>query len=139
MQDNKTGKEKKAPQRYSEGFKRKVIEEYLRTGIDKMSLNRKYGIAYKSGIAKWMQTLGYEDIHRQKRYFSGSNDMSLKKKKKKNTEVAESEDVALLKEKLRKLELELEDEKLRSEAYRLTIEIAEREFKIPIGKKPSTR
>ena len=36
--------------KYSEKFKRKVIEEYLRKGCTKMDLVRKYKIRSKSGI-----------------------------------------------------------------------------------------
>ena len=42
--------DEKIIQIYSEGFKRKVINEYLSTGIPKMDLLRKYGIKTKSGI-----------------------------------------------------------------------------------------
>jgi hypothetical protein len=44
-----------------------------------------------------------------------------------------------LEEKIRELERQLEDEKLRSEAYQRIIEKAEKDFKVPIRKKPNTR
>src|SRR5688572_2976762 len=49
---------------YSEEFKRRVIEEYLRTGVPKMDLLRKYGIKTKSGIQRWMKKFGYTDVYK---------------------------------------------------------------------------
>jgi len=44
-----------------------------------------------------------------------------------------------LEERIRELERQLEDEKLRSEAYQRIIEKAEKELKVPIRKKPNTK
>ena len=73
--------------KYPEKFKRKVIEEYLRTGCAKMDLIRKYKIQSKSGITSWMQELGYEDTRRKMYYFEVLNRATLmagKKQKSKN-------------------------------------------------------
>jgi len=122
---------------YSKRFKRKVIEEYLATGCTKTSLLRKYKIQFKSALQTWMRRLGYTDpspcASRQsaKLKFGRLTITSLPKKKKQS----ETE----LEKKIRELERQLEDEKLRSEAYARIIEKAEKEFKIPITKKPNTR
>lgn len=119
---------------YSKQFKRKVIEEYLAAGCTKMSLIRKHNIQFKSAIQTWMRTLGYIDPspskQRPKLKFGQLIITSLPKKKKPETE---------LEKKVRELERQLEDEKLRCEAYARIIEKAEKEFKIPITKKPNTR
>ena len=122
---------------YSEAFKRMVIEEYLGTGLSKMDIQRKHKILYKSAICTWMKRLGYNDIHGKLPYFEVANNIELKKQAKPTN--AEAEETALLKKRVRELERILEDEKLRSEAYKLTIEIAEREFNIPIRKKRNTK
>ena len=125
--------------KYSEKFKRKVIEEYLRIGCTKMDLVRKYKIRSKSGITSWMQELGYEDINRKMYYFEVLNRSTLmagKKSKKQKTPV--NEQTALL-EKIKLLELKLEEEKLRSEMFSRMVEIAEKDLNIPIRKKYSTR
>ena len=99
--------------KYPEKFKRKVIEEYLRTGCAKMDLIRKYKIQSKSGITSWMQELGYEDTRRKMYYFEVLNRATLmtgKKSKKQKTPI--SEQTALL-EKIKMLEQELEDQKTR--------------------------
>ena len=48
-------------------------------------------------------------------------------------------DQHLLQKKLKELERQLEDEKLRSEIYLRIIEKAEKELNIPIRKKPNTK
>lgn len=128
---------------FSEGFKRKVIEEYLRTGLPKQVLQRKYGIKFQSAICTWMKRLGYEDIYAKKPFFELKNEQllaerfSMPKKKKEDSEA--QGDKAALEKRIKELEKELENEKLRSEAYKLTIEIAEKELKIPIRKKSGTK
>jgi transposase-like protein len=125
--------------KYPEKFKRKVIEEYLRTGCTKMDLVRKYKIRSKSGITSWMQELGYEDINRKMYYFEVLNRATLmagKKSKKQKPPV--SEQTALL-EKIKLLELKLEEEKLRSEMFSRMVEIAEKDLNIPIRKKYNTK
>ena len=62
--------------------------------------------------------------------------MAGKKSKKQKTPV--SEQTALL-EKIKLLELKLEEEKLRSEMFSRMVEIAEKDLNIPIRKKYNTR
>ena len=127
-------KKSKGVQHYSGSFKRKVCEEYLLTGQSKMSLLKKYDIRMKSGIQKWLRQLGYEDIHQKARYW-GSSQSSLAKK---TTDTSASKADSLEK-RIKELERLLEDEQLRSEAYSRIIDIAEKEFHIPIRKKPNTK
>lgn len=126
---------KKERREYSESFRRKVIEEYLQSGVSKMSLLKKYDIRSKSAIQKWMRQLGYVDIHQKKGSLPLINTIALSAKKKQIPSPSESAQEARIKE----LERLLEDEQLRSEAYLKMIDIAEREFSIPIRKKPSTK
>ena len=118
---------------YKRSFKKKVIEEYLSTGCTKMFLLRKYNIQFKSAIQTWMRILGYTDPHKQPQRFKfGRLIITSLPKKKKQSETE-------LEKRIRELEHQLEDEKLRSEAYARIIEIAEKEYKIPIRKKPNTK
>jgi transposase len=132
---SKTGR---IPQVYPETFKRMVIEEYLGTGLSKMEIQRKHKILFKSAICTWMKQLGYTDIHGKINYFEDVTRQELMDKKAKPA-IEETETTALLKKRIRELERALEDERLRSEAYQLTIEIAEKELNIPIRKKRSTK
>jgi transposase-like protein len=121
-------------QHYSESFKRKVCEEYLLTGHSKMSLLKKYDIRMKSGIQKWLRQLGYEDIHQKPRYLNSYLPSLALKKTDTSTSKTDS-----LEKRIKELERLLEDEQLRSEAYIRVIDIAEKEFNIPIRKKPNTK
>jgi transposase-like protein len=120
---------------YSTSLKRKVIEEYLNTGVTKISLITKYGIRSKGGIQKWMRDLGYTDIYRKAGYLHSNSIPTLSLKKKKPSPATEQSQDSRIKE----LERLLEDEQLRSEAYSRMIDIAERDYKISIRKKPSTK
>jgi transposase-like protein len=116
---------------YSEEFKRKVIDEYLSTGVPKMDLLRKYGIKSKSGIQRWMKKFGYTDIYKAVApTFTFITSPTLIKKLKDEHE---------LRKRIKELERQLAEEKLRSEAYVRSIDKAEKELKIPIRKKPNTK
>lgn len=123
--------EGKVIQIYPEEFKRKVIEEYLSTGVPKMDLLRKYGIKTKSGIQRWMKKLGYTDFYSNPRFASVTLPAVTKK--------LDVTDNNALQRRIKELERQLEDEKLRSEAYSRIIELAEKELKISIKKKPGTK
>lgn len=120
-------------QQYDESFKRMVIEEYLSSRCGKMELLRKYNIHFKSAINTWMKRLGYEDIHRsQKLKFDETLPLTVSMGTK-------SQDTRELQRRIQELEQQLCDEKLRSEAYLRMIDKAEKELKVSIKKKPSTK
>jgi len=120
-------------QMFDESFKRMVIEEYLSTKCSKMDLLRKYNIHFKSAIQTWMKKLGYEDTLRHPRVkFDRSLPLTLAMPIK-------SENVRELLKKIQELEQQLQDEKLRSEAYSRIIDKAEKELKVPIKKKHNTK
>ena len=116
---------------YDESFKKKVIEEYLAGGISKMDLLRKYNIRTKSGIQRWMKKFGYTDVYKATEVtFTPITSPALTKKLKDEHE---------LHKRIKELERQLAEEKLRSEAYARIIDKAEKELKIPIRKKPNTK
>lgn len=129
----KHNKQGKFVSRYSEAFKRQVIEEYLATGTPKQQLLAKYGITYKGAFQAWMPALGYVDTLRLPKYARFS--VSLVD----SPHMAKEEDINTLKRRIKELQRELEDEKLRSEAYARLIELAEREQGISIRKKDNTK
>ena len=59
--------------------------------------------------------------------------------KKFNPEQSHPADVKALEKKIRELEKQLEDEKIRTGMLSRMIDIAETEFKVPTRKKPSTK
>ena len=120
---------------YDREFKRQVIEEYLLTGCSKMFLLRKYNIQFKSAIQTWMRILGYKDPGRQMQKVNFGQLIFTSLAKQKNT-LTESEE---LQKRIKELERQLEDEKLRSEAYARMLDKAEKELKISIKKKHDTK
>lgn len=117
-------------------FKHAVIKEYLAGGISHRGLLRKYDIRINAGIVRWMRQLGYAETPVKDRYLPPLNPLSLPSKK---SNKAIPPDAAWQEERIKELELLLEDEQLRSEAYLRMIEIAEKDFNIPIRKKPGTK
>ena len=118
---------------YDREFKTKVVEEYLATACTKMSLVRKYNIQFKSAIQTWMRVLGYNDPYGPSQKFKfGEITFTPLTKLPKNAPTG-------LQKRIKELERQLEDEKLRSEAYARMIEKAEKELKIAIRKKPATK
>jgi len=122
---------------YPEAFKRKVVEEYLLGSCTKMELLRKYNIKTKSGIQRWMKSLGYieagPELFRRSK-FTATTFHGMPSKTSKG-----SQNPLLLQKRIAELERQLQDEKLRSEAYQRMIEKAEKELNIQIRKKPYTR
>ncbi len=125
---NKNGK---FESRYTEAFKRMVIEEYLATGTPKQQLLDKYGITYRGAFQSWMPALGYVDIRRLPTYSKAQGSYMMSK--------PEEDNVKVLKQRIKELERALDDEKLRAEAYVRLIELAEREQGVSIRKKDNTK
>lgn len=120
-------------QMFDEPFKRMVIEEHLTTGCSKMELLRKYNIHFKSAIQTWMRKLGYQDRDRpQKIKFDRTLPLTVKM-------ASGNENTHELQKRIKELEQQLQNEKLRSEAYLRIIDKAEKELKISIKKKRNTR
>lgn len=132
MKGQKTRKELLASQVFNEPFKRKVCDEYLRTGVPKSHLLAKYNIKYRSAIQTWLKQLGYVDIHQKVPYLDIKTQLDLASKKT-NKRTPSSDQT--LEQRVKELERLLEDEQLRSEAYKRMIDIAEKELNIPIRKK----
>ena len=138
MRIKKTNRTKLPNSYFSESFKRGVIEDYLSSGKTKQYILRKYDIKFQGALQQWMKIYGYEDRFKKIPYIDVINQIELKNKfskSKKDDSLSSEEQQNYIKQ----LERKLEDEKLRSEAYKSMIEIAEKELKISIRKKPNTK
>lgn len=102
---------------YSDQFKRRVVSEVLSGDESLEYYRRKYRIGGSVTISRWIDKFATEELA----------PMATKRK--------DSEELAELKAELALLKRELEDERLRREAYELMVKIAEEEFNIPIEKK----
>jgi transposase len=138
MEGLKKKKRRQLNQHYSWEFKRQVVEESLYSGATKASILRKHNIHFAGAIQLWIRQLGYKDISGEKPYFENPNWIGLKKKFSEQAG-KEPEDEAALKKRIKELERQLEDEKLRSEGYNMMIDLAEEQLKISIRKKPNTK
>lgn len=115
--------------RFPNDFKLQVVQEYLSTDLSQKELMDKYTIRGNNTIKQWMrkfdvQTPSDQQIELQR--------MMAKEKEKTPYERE-------LEAKVRKLESQLEDEKLRTLALSTMIDIAEKELKISIRKKSGAK
>jgi transposase-like protein len=109
---------------YSDEFKKSVVDEVLKGFLSKEEARHKYGIKGSSAVLNWI------------RKFGGDKTKSMKPKKNpikpdKDLEELEAENV--------RLKQELDIEQLRNRALNVMIDLAEKEFKIPIRKKPGAK
>lgn len=111
---------------YSEEFKRFVCNEYLTGSMTKSEVESKHNIG-NGRLTYWLREKGYDHI--KSRIVS----LPYMKSVKINSSEIDSQ------KSLAELERELQEAKLLAEAYRKMIEIAEKEFKINIVKKFSTK
>ena len=95
--------------------KKKIVTEYLESELTKREILDTYGIKANSAIQKWMRNIGITDPYAKKDYLGLTNTNRLKKKKPEASE-AEFENFALSK-RIRELEKQLGEEKIRSEMY----------------------
>ncbi|TCC86330.1 hypothetical protein EZ428_23925 [Pedobacter frigiditerrae] len=117
---------------FSESLKRSILDQVLSGSITKEEARRRYGIKSKSGVLYWLRN--YE------KYGTCSlnllnHPMPLNPEEPTPPEPSAEE----LKFRIKELERQLSDEQLRSNAYSLMIDIAERELKVPIRKKSNTK
>jgi transposase-like protein len=106
---------------FNESIKREVV--YLvKTGqLSQKQANIRYGIRGHSTILKWIRKFEESDLQLQ-------NLMDYNKSDKEE-----------LIKRIKELERQLEDEQIRSLGYQKMIDIAEKELKVPIKKKPGTK
>lgn len=115
---------------YSEELKLAVLRDYYESGSSLRVTANRWGLGSYCRITSW-----------SKMYPIDSKSLSLSRKQidelmKKHAPKTKEEEQA---QRIKELEKALEYEKLRSLAYSTMIDIAEKEFNIPIRKKPGTK
>lgn len=111
---------------YSQSFKRSVVEEVLSGKLTKEQARRKYDLGGKSAVLNWMRKFGLSEHRQIPACFEPM---------KENPQA----NAAALEKRIKELERALEDAQLKAEGYSRMIDIAERELKISIRKKSSTK
>ena len=116
--------------RYSEEFKLTVLRDYYESGASLNSTAKKWGLSSYGLIVSWSQRYPIDS-----KLLSLSRQLIDETMKKHAPKTKEDE----LEIRIKELEKALEYEKLKSLAYNTMIDIAEKEFNIPIRKKPGTK
>jgi len=125
---------------FTDSEKHSIIQEMLKTRCTKVEIWEKYtGQQEEHGqLLRWMRKLGYDDSIPTRRSNFVSNPIHMKKKKsdEKSTESFEN---LQLKKRIEELEKQLKDAEMKALAFSTMVDIAEKEFKIPIRKKYNTK
>ena len=118
-----------------------IIKEYLRSGVSKDEIWRKYtGKADHGCLIRWMRNLGYLTSNQQLKPKLAVNIDKMGKKARVVPEVSKAAfELQQMKKRVAELEKQLKDAELKAIAFSTMVDIAEQEFKIPIRKKFNTK
>jgi hypothetical protein len=117
--------------------KHTLIKEMLAGDLTKREIWKKYtGQEEEHGhILRWMRKLGYISNERPS-FVSNSYSMKAKDETKQDSE---SFEILQLKKRIEELENQLKDAEMKAIAFSTMVDIAERQFNIPIRKKVNTK
>lgn len=121
---------------FSDHEKKLIIEDYLSGNETKQSVYSRYtGYPAENGkITMWMRKFGIED-----KFVKNTNFDSMPKRKK-DVEVGSDEFETLkLKKRIEELEKQLQTAEMKAIAFSTMVDVAEKEFNIPIRKKHNTK
>lgn len=135
----------KAGKYFTETEKHQIIQELLQYQLTKQEIWEKYtGQKEEHGqLLRWMRALGYNSGIKTRRPNIVSNLCHTMPKKKKPENPIDTEGESFenlqLKKRIAELEKQLKDAELKAIAFSTMVDIAEKEFKIPIRKKLNTK
>lgn len=133
----------KSTKYFSEAEKHFIIQELLSSGCTKVQIWEKYtGQVEEHGqLLRWMRKLGYDSSVRTRRPNFGTKTVDMSPKKSKNETVNSFHDFETLqlKKRIDELEKKLKDAEMKAIAYSTMVDVAEKEFNIPIRKKYNTK
>ena len=124
--------------------KHQIIQEMIANGCSKREIWEKYtGQVEEHGqLLRWMKKLGYPTKEKPLSVtFERKSIQMPRKRKSKQESIAaeESFENLQLKKRIKELERQLKDAELKAIAFSTMVDIAEKEFKIPIRKKLNTQ
>ncbi len=133
----------KANKYFSEAEKHFIIKELLSTKCTKAQIWEKYtGELEEHGqLLRWMRQLGYNTSVKTRRpnFDTKTTVMTKKKSKKEPNTILDDFETLQLKKRISELEKKLKDADMKAIAYSTMVDIAEKEFNIPIRKKYNTK
>lgn len=123
---------------FTDSEKCHIIEEYLASGTTKREIWEKYtGQTTEHGsLLRWMRQFGYSDIRVN---FISANQSTMSQYKKSKEQLSEDFETLQLKKRIAELESQLKDAEMKAIAYSTMVDIAEKQFNIPIRKKYNTK
>lgn len=125
---------------FTDEEKHEVIKEYLTSNECKEYIWLKYtGKSEHGGLLRWMRMLGYEDTRSLKNRKFAKQTYLMSKKKNHSHELDQDFATLQLKKRILELEKQLKEAELKAIAFSTMVDIAEKEFKIPIRKKYNTK
>jgi len=131
----------KANKYFTEAEKHQIIQELISSGCTKAEIWEKYtGQEEEHGqLLRWMRKLGYDSSIKTRRPNFDKNEKVLKKRKNEENLKEDDFEKLQLKKRIAELEAQLKEAELKAIAYSTMVEIAEKEFNIPIKKKYNTK
>lgn len=134
----------KSGKRFTQEQKHQIIQEMLLNQCTKREIWQKYtGEVEEHGeLLRWMRKLGYSTEITTRRPNFTANYYAMSKKKKPDKLIVsndESFESLQLKKRVSELEKQLKDAELKAIAFSTMVDIAEKEFNIPIRKKLNTK
>ena len=114
---------------FTDELKFKVVQEYMNTDVSQRELMEKFNIRGNNTIKTWMRKFGFQEPSQDQIELQ----RTMAKQKVKSPYEME------LEAKVQKLEQQLDYEQLRTLALDTMIDIAERDLKISIRKKPDVK
>lgn len=134
---------KKAGKYFTQEDQHAIIQEMISNGLSKKAIWKKYtGQEEEHGqLLRWMKKLGYPIVGRpiSTNFNNQRKTMPAKRKIAITDQSEESFENLQLKKRIFELEKQLKDAELKAIAYSTMVDIAEKEFKIPIRKKLNTK
>lgn len=118
-----------------------IIQEMLSSNCTRVEIWRKYtGQTEEHGfLLRWMRQLGYPMELTARRSTFGGNNYLMAKKLTPTVKPEDSFEILQLKKRISELENQLKDAEMKAIAFSTMVDIAEKEFKIPIRKKLNTK
>ena len=118
-----------------------IIQEMLSSDCTRAAIWKKYtGQSEEHGILlRWMRQLGYNTELTTRRSTFGGNKSLMAKKQPSPKNEEESFEILQLKKRISELENQLKDAEMKAIAFSTMVDIAEKEFNIPIRKKLNTK
>ena len=133
----------KPNQHFSSSEKEYILQDLISSGKTKQEIWEKYtGQKEEHGnLLKWMRQLGYDTSikTRRSKFDKKSSIMAVKKSNTDSKIGLDDFETLQLKKRIAELEKRLKDADMKAIAYSTMVDIAEKEFNIPIRKKYNTK